>query len=130
MGGINLLIKTENVKRKTYRKIIYGILSLSLVANIYLYKEIYVAKKADTNVALGHYYMWQNRLQEYTVNLGKFLESGDNESYYTLLAGAEFIRTFKTVPGDSYFGRKNMGELSSVLIKLTNQIHRNGEFNA
>jgi hypothetical protein len=106
------------------KKFIVSILVLSLLMNAYLFNEVYKANKLDTSVAFNNYSKWQTSYQLFTGHLGRFLKNPTNEeSYYLLLAEAEFIRTFKTVSISNYYAEKNMDELGLSSFRLSNQIN-------
>lgn len=106
------------------KKFIVFFLVLSLLVNAYLFNEIYKANKIDTGVAFNNYSKWQMNYQLFTGHLGRFLENpNDEESYYFLLAEAESISTFKTVPISNYYAQKNMEALGMSVFRLSNQIN-------
>lgn len=107
------------------KKFIVFILVLSLITNAYLVNEVYKANKLDTIVASNNYSKWQTRYQVFTGHLGRFLENPkDDESYYLLLAEADFINTFKSIPvPNHYYAKKNLEHVGMSAFRLSNQIN-------
>lgn len=98
-------------------------LVVSLLVNLYLLNELYMANKYDQVASSNNLNIWKTRYEMLTRSLGRVLEDvNDKESYDELEENTEFIRIFQTVPMSNYYGSKNAQELGSSLLILTGQI--------
>lgn len=99
------------------------LLVVSLIANIYLFNELYKANQIDKVASSNNFSIWETRYQMVTNSLGRVLEDPtDQESYHSLLDSTEFLRVYQTVPMNNYYGLKNGNELGRNILELTGQI--------